>query len=94
LTQFSLFLALLAHEGRVRQGALLAVVDLEAVLQTEDGVEGDALLFLAGRRIFDQTAAQFGALDQGDRDLLVAQTLQLADGQQTRGRAGGCPPRR
>ena len=67
---------------------MLAVLRLEAVLEAEDRVERQPLGFIAGQRIFQQAAAQFRVLDQRQRQLLVAQPLQLAHRQQARGRAG------
>ena len=77
-----------AEEGRVQQGLMLAVLGLEAVLEAEDRVERQPLGLVAGQRILQQTSAQFRVLDQRQRQLLVAQPLQLAHRQQARGRAG------
>ena len=88
LTQFLLLAALGGHEGRIGQGALLAVEDLEAVLQAEQRIDGDALGLLAGGGVFDQAAAQFRRLDQRQRHLLIAQRLQLGHRQQALGGAG------
>ena len=77
-----------AEEGRVQQGLMLAVLGLEAVLQAEHRIERHPLGLIAGQRILQQASAQFRVLDQRQRQLLVAQPLQLAHRQQARGRAG------
>ena len=69
--------ALGVHEGGRVEGELATEIDLEAVLEAEQGIGGDPAALGVAAGELDQPAAQFGPLEQADRDDQVALGLKL-----------------